>query len=72
MPRSREPIAALSITLDLKPSAAAAKAPDAPVNLAGLGRAALQGALVASGLIAPDKARMRVRNLPKALNPGLP
>jgi len=53
----------LSITLDLKPSTAAAKAPDAPVNLAGLGRAALQGALVASGLIAPDKARMRASQL---------
>ena len=53
----------MSITLDLKPSTAAAKAPDAPVNLAGLGRAAVRDALVASGLIAPDKARMRANQL---------
>ena len=63
MPPLREPIAALSITLDLKPSTPAAKAPAAPVNLAGLGRAALRDALVASGLIAPDKARMRASQL---------
>jgi len=34
-------------------------AADAPVNLAGLGRDALKQALIASGVVAPDKARMR-------------
>jgi len=53
----------VSITLDLKPPARPAKAPDAPINLAGLGRGALRDALVASGLITPDKARMRASQL---------
>ena len=49
----------LSVTLDLsRPSAA-----DTPVNLAGLGREALKGELIASRVVAPDKARMRAGQL---------
>ena len=52
----------MSITLDLKPQAPAAK-PDARINLSGLGRGALRDALAASGVIAPDKARMRASQI---------
>ncbi len=56
-----------SVTLDLSraPEAQALKAasPAAPVNLAGLTRAELQAALVASGLTPPEKARMRANQL---------
>ncbi len=47
----------MSVTLDLsRPVPVAA---DAPVNLAGLGRDALKQALIDSGVVAPDRARMR-------------
>ena len=50
-------------TLELHRRAAAPPPADAPVNLSGLTRAQLQDALVASGAVAPDKARMRSRQL---------
>ncbi len=52
-------------TLDLKRPALAEAAPSAagPVNLAGLTRAQLQAALLASGAVAPDKARMRTAQI---------
>ena len=53
----------MSITLDLKHQAPPAETPDAPINLAGLSREALRAALVGSGVVAPDKARMRASQL---------
>jgi 23S rRNA (adenine2503-C2)-methyltransferase len=55
----------LGQTLDLKRPALAEAAPSAagPVNLAGLTRAQLQAALLASGAVAPDKARMRTAQI---------
>jgi 23S rRNA (adenine2503-C2)-methyltransferase len=52
----------VSVTLDLT-RAPHAPAPPAPVNLAGLSRAELKAALVESGLVAPEKARMRAGQL---------
>ena len=49
----------LSVTLDLSRPAVA----DTLVNLAGLGREALKAELAASGVVAPDKARMRAGQL---------
>ena len=49
----------MSATHDLTRAAASA----APVNLSGLSRAGLKAALIASGVIAPDKARMRAGQL---------
>ena len=49
----------MSVTLDLfRPVA-----PDKPINLAGLGREALKAELAASGVVTPDKARMRAGQL---------
>ena len=55
----------MSVTLDLtrRPTAPAPARPLAPVNLAGLTRVELQAALAASGVVAPDKARMRAGQL---------
>ena len=53
----------MSITLDLTRQAPPAQTPDAPINLAGLSREALRAALIASGVVAPDKARMRAVQL---------
>jgi 23S rRNA (adenine2503-C2)-methyltransferase len=52
----------LSVTLDLTRRPAAAPALS-PVNLAGLTRPELQAALVAAGVCAPEKARMRANQL---------
>jgi 23S rRNA (adenine2503-C2)-methyltransferase len=52
----------LSVTLDLSRATTAAAQPG-PVNLAGLSRAELKAALVDSGLVAPEKARMRAGQL---------
>ena len=54
---------ALSVTLDLSRVRAQAPASAAPINLAGLGRQALREALAGSGVIAPDKAKMRAGQL---------
>src|ERR1044071_1834262 len=45
----------MSVALDLSP----AQPRPAPVNLAGLTRAQLKDALVASGAVSPEKAKMR-------------
>ncbi len=52
----------MSVTLDLTRRPAAAPALS-PVNLAGLTRPELQAALVAAGVCAPEKARMRANQL---------
>ena len=53
----------MSATLELARRTPAPLADAGPLNLAGLTRAQLQDALVASGAVAPDKARMRARQL---------
>ena len=53
----------LSVTLDLSRPRAAPPAPEARINLAGLGREALKAALGDSGIVPPDKARMRAAQL---------
>ena len=53
----------MSATLELAHRTPAPLADAGPLNLAGLTRAQLQDALVASGAVAPDKARMRARQL---------
>ena len=58
-PQPCNPSEALSVTLDLSRPAPAPALSAAPLNLAGLGRDQLKAALVGSGVIAPDKARMR-------------
>ncbi|MCC7266391.1 MAG: 23S rRNA (adenine(2503)-C(2))-methyltransferase RlmN [Caulobacteraceae bacterium] len=50
----------MSVTLDLSRPAPAATS---PVNLAGLTRAELAGALVEAGVVKPEKARMRASQL---------
>ena len=56
-------MAMMSATLELARRTPAPLAEPATVNLSGLTRAQLQEALVASGAVAPDKARMRSRQL---------
>ena len=53
----------MSVTLDLSRAAPSAPAAAARVNLAGLSRAKLRAALADSGVIAPDKAKMRAGQL---------
>ncbi len=53
----------LSVTLDLSRPRPDAPAADAKINLAGLSREALRAALAASGVIAPEKAKMRAGQL---------
>jgi 23S rRNA (adenine2503-C2)-methyltransferase len=53
----------VSVTLELKRPTMPTAMPEGPVNLAGLGREALKAELVASGVVAPDKARMRAGQL---------
>ena len=52
----------MGVTLDLK-RAVLADAPAAPANLSGLTRPQMQAALTASGVVAPDKARMRTAQI---------
>jgi 23S rRNA (adenine2503-C2)-methyltransferase len=51
----------VSVTLDLSRKRSAAS--PAPVNLAGLTRGQMKDALIASGAVAPEKARMRVQQI---------
>ena len=60
-PAPCNPVSHLSVTLDL--SRPASVAADAPVNLAGLSRERLKAVLIDSGVVAPDKARMRAGQL---------
>ena len=53
----------MSATLELARRPSAPLVASAPVNLSGLTRAQLQAALVASGAVSPDKARMRSRQM---------
>ncbi len=53
----------LSVTLDLSRPRADVPAAAGPINLAGLGREALRAALAESGVIAPEKAKMRAGQL---------
>jgi 23S rRNA (adenine2503-C2)-methyltransferase len=52
----------LGVTLDLKRPALAATPPGLP-NLSGMTRAQMQAALIESGAVAPDKARMRANQI---------
>jgi 23S rRNA (adenine2503-C2)-methyltransferase len=52
----------LGVTLDLKRPALAAAPPGLP-NLSGMTRAQMQAALIESGAVAPDKARMRTNQI---------
>jgi 23S rRNA (adenine2503-C2)-methyltransferase len=49
----------VSVTLDLSRATRPAASPEAPVNLSGMSREKLRDALVASGVVPPDKAKMR-------------
>jgi 23S rRNA (adenine2503-C2)-methyltransferase len=53
----------LSVTLDLNRPRETACAADAKTNLAGLSREALRAALAESGVVAPEKAKMRAGQL---------
>ena len=53
----------LSVTLDLSRPRADAPAAQGPINLAGLSREGLRVALTESGVIAPEKAKMRAGQL---------
>ena len=53
----------LSVTLDITRPRADVPAADARINLAGLGREALRAALAQSGVVAPEKAKMRAGQL---------
>ena len=53
----------LSVTLDLSRPRAETPATDAKINLAGLGREGLRAALVDSGIVPADKAKMRANQL---------
>ena len=53
----------MSATLELARRTPAPPVQATPVNLSGLTRAQLQDALIASGAVAPDKARMRARQV---------
>ena len=53
----------LTVTLDLSRPRADVPAPDATINLAGLSREALRSVLAESGVVAPEKAKMRTGQL---------
>jgi 23S rRNA (adenine2503-C2)-methyltransferase len=53
----------LSVTLDLSRARPSAPAAEPKINLAGLGREPLRQTLIESGLVAPEKARMRAGQL---------
>ena len=53
----------MTVTLDLTRPRADVPAADARINLAGLGREALRAALAQSGIVAPEKAKMRAGQL---------
>ncbi|HEX4097216.1 MAG TPA: 23S rRNA (adenine(2503)-C(2))-methyltransferase RlmN [Caulobacteraceae bacterium] len=53
----------MTVTLDLSRPRADLPTPDAKINLAGLSREALRAALAESGVVAPEKAKMRAGQL---------
>ena len=63
MARASLEFQSLTVTLDLSRPQGSALAAPGKINLAGLSRAALKAALVESGVIAPDKAKMRAGQL---------